>query len=196
MRAKIDISNTEIRTERLLMRPWVEADLTDLFSYASIPGVGEMAGGHYHKALGDSKKFLDKYIEDKICFALYHLDDQKVIGSLELHGSWAEDDPRFAHLAVTELGTIIAQPYWGQGLGVEVAHAALHYCFDTLGLDAIACCHFVDNHQSRRVIEKCGFSFMQIDTYYSRNMDKEFLERQYIMLKEDFRLLQEHKGQQ
>ena len=40
----IDVSSTVIETERLILHPWQEADLNDFNAYASIPGVGEMAG--------------------------------------------------------------------------------------------------------------------------------------------------------
>jgi len=33
-----------LETERLVLRSWQESDLHDLFAYASVPGVGEMAG--------------------------------------------------------------------------------------------------------------------------------------------------------
>ena len=44
MNAEIDISNVVLRTERLILRPWRESDLDDFFEYASVDGVGEMAG--------------------------------------------------------------------------------------------------------------------------------------------------------
>ena len=49
MNAEIDISNVVLRTERLVLRPWRESDLDDFFGYASVDGVGEMAGWSHHK---------------------------------------------------------------------------------------------------------------------------------------------------
>lgn len=49
MNAEIDISNVVLRTERLVLRPWQESDLDDFFGYASVDGVGEMAGGRTTK---------------------------------------------------------------------------------------------------------------------------------------------------
>ena len=186
MNIHIDITGTKISTKRLMMRAWQAADLTDLFAYASEPGVFETAGRPHHKSIEDSKKLLESYIENSICFALYHLEDQKVIGSLELHGSWASKDPRFAHLAVTELGIIVGREYWGLGIAAEAALGAISHCFTVLQADAMTACHFLDNHQSRRVIEKCGFSFMQEDVYYSRYTNREYLEKQYILLRSEF----------
>ena len=44
MNAEIDISNVILRTERMTLRPWRETDLDDFYEYASVDGVGQMAG--------------------------------------------------------------------------------------------------------------------------------------------------------
>ena len=44
MNAPIDAADIHIETERLILRPWRESDLQDFYEYASVPGVGEMAG--------------------------------------------------------------------------------------------------------------------------------------------------------
>lgn len=45
MNAEIDISNVVLRTERLILRPWREADLDDFFEYASVLGQRVHDGG-------------------------------------------------------------------------------------------------------------------------------------------------------
>ena len=40
----IDISKVILRTDRLILRPWRETDLEDFYAYASVDGVGQMAG--------------------------------------------------------------------------------------------------------------------------------------------------------
>ena len=54
MNKNIDISNVTLRTERLLLRPWRESDLDDFFEYASVDGVGQMAGWLPHKSKEES----------------------------------------------------------------------------------------------------------------------------------------------
>ena len=44
MNIQIDITNTVLHTERLTLRPWRESDLADFYEYASVDGVGQMAG--------------------------------------------------------------------------------------------------------------------------------------------------------
>ena len=92
---KIDISKIVIETERLILRSFVDADLTDFFTYASVPGVGEMAGWNYHKSIETSKEILQSFLEEKQVFAIFHKVENKVIGSLGIHESWANVDVNY-----------------------------------------------------------------------------------------------------
>ena len=42
----------------------------------------------------------------------------------------------------------------------EAVKEVIRYCFDTLHWDWVTCAHFISNRQSRRVIEKCGFTYL------------------------------------
>ena len=53
MNASIDVTNVCIETDRMILRPWKESDLLDFYAYASVPGVGEMAGWCHHKSLDE-----------------------------------------------------------------------------------------------------------------------------------------------
>ena len=44
MLAPVDITGVRLETERLILRPWTWDDLEDFFEYASIEGLGQMAG--------------------------------------------------------------------------------------------------------------------------------------------------------
>lgn len=80
MNAEIDISNVVLRTERLILRPWQESDLDDFFEYASVDGVGEMAGWSHHKTIEETQAVLTAFISGKKTFAIER--GGKVIGSL------------------------------------------------------------------------------------------------------------------
>ena len=60
MNPEIDISNVILKTERLLIRPWRQSDLDDFYSYASVDGVGQMAGWSLMKARKNLRLFLIK----------------------------------------------------------------------------------------------------------------------------------------
>jgi ribosomal-protein-alanine N-acetyltransferase len=49
--------------------------------------------------------------------------------------------------------------FWGQGLATETASASVHVAFDHLGTIALVAFTLPTNLASRRVMEKCGFTF-------------------------------------
>lgn len=179
----IDVSNVRIETERLILRAFEETDLADFFAYASVPGVGEMAGWPHHENIETSEQILRLFIEEKEVFAVYHKADRKVIGSLGLHNSWANEDHEYKQLKVKEIGYVLSKDYWGQGLIPEAVKAVIRYGFDTLGLEAFTCGHFTENSQSQRVIEKCGFRFVKQGKFYANQLGRNFGDMRYVIAK-------------
>lgn len=158
MNATFDVTGLKLETERLILRPWKEEDLGDFFEYASVPGVGEMAGWHHHESMEKSKEILTHFMEEKKTFALELKSSHKVIGSLgvELYG--LEDKlTEFKNLKGREIGYVLSRDYWGQGLMTEAVHAVINYLFHTLDYDFLICGHYDKNQQSARVQDKCGF---------------------------------------
>ena len=155
MMPPVDISNTELRTERLLLRPWRESDLEDLFEYASVEGVGENAGWLPHENREQSREVLNKFIAGRKTFAIEY--EGKVVGSLGIEKYQEAMFPEYDGLRCRELGFVLAKPYWGRGLMPEAVNAVLGWLFFDQAYDAVFCGNFVHNAQSARVQEKCGF---------------------------------------
>jgi len=182
MDVSIDVSDINIETERLILRPFSEADLEDFFAYASVPGVGEMAGWPHHQSMEASRAVLQYFLDNKDVFAIFHKADRKVVGSLGLHCSWANEDDRYKNLRSKEIGYVLSKDYWVQGLVPEAVTAVIDYGFENLGIEAFSIGHFVENSQSRRVIEKCGFTFVKESEYYSKQLDRRYDDLKYIRL--------------
>lgn len=181
MKIQIDLTGIQLETDRLILRPWRKDDLNDFFAYASVPGVGEMAGWPHHQSIETTKSVLSMFMEEKNVWALQLKENGRVIGSLGFHGSWANSDERYKNLRICEIGYVLSKDYWGRGLMPEAVRAAIRFAFDTLHLDALAVCHFTDNPQSRRVIEKCGFTFCQKDMFQLKYEARQVEEMQYIL---------------
>ncbi len=156
MNAPINVTDIRLETERLLLRPWTEADLEDFYEYASVPGVGEMAGWRHHQDISESRAILQMFIDHKKTLALELKESGKVIGSLGIENVHPDPEPEKQG---RELGYVLSKAYWGRGLMPEAVRAVIDYCFEVLHYDFLTCGHFVQNIQSRRVIEKCGFHF-------------------------------------
>jgi len=184
MDVPINLAQTQIETERLILRPWQEADLNDFYAYASVPGVGEMAGWKPHESIDVSWEVLQMFLAAQDHFALMYKESQKVIGSLGLNKSWANDDPEFSALKLKDIGFVLAKDYWGQGLMAEAVIAVIAFCFDELGLDAVTSGHNPANVQSKRVLEKCGFVYVKTSAYYYEQFDLHTHSMRYVLYKE------------
>jgi len=180
---KTDLSGVILETERLRLRPWRESDLEAFFAYASVPGVGEMAGWPHHTDIEATKAILASFIENKNVFAVADRETDAAIGSLGIHHSWANEDERFKDKNIVEIGYVLSKAHWGKGLMPEAVKAVLPYLFDTLHVDGVTVCHFKENRQSRRVIEKCGFTHMQSGVNHSKQLQRDIEDEQYLMLR-------------
>ena len=178
MNKPIDITNVILSTGRLTLRPFRDGDLADLYEYASVDGVGQMAGWLPHKNMDESRRILDMFIREKKTFALEY--QGKVIGSLGIDFYNEKDYPEFSALQGRELGYVLSKDYWGQGLMPEAVKAVTEYLFETENLDFLICGHFERNHRSRRVIEKCGFRYSRTVRFYTE-YNTEDLSMEYIL---------------
>lgn len=179
----IDITKAKLETNRLTLRAWREEDINDFFEYACVDGVGEAAGWRHHESIDISHKILNLFISEKNVYAIEYKENKRVIGSLGLHYSWANDDSNYSNFKSKEIGYVLSKEYWGNGLAPEAVMAVIHFYFEQYGLDALTCGHFMSNHQSKRVIEKCGFSFVKKSEYYAKQLDKTFDDMKYILIK-------------
>ncbi len=166
MNKNVDITDVILKTDRLILRPWKGSDLDDLYEYASVDGVGQMAGWNPHRDLEESRMILTSFIEHKKTFALEHMG--KVIGSLGIEKYSEENYPELAHLQGRELGYVLSKDFWGQGLMPEAVKAVIRWLFDVEALDFIIVGHFDWNSQSKRVVEKCGFRYIKDTKYETR----------------------------
>ena len=78
MNAFVDITGVVLETDRLILREWKETDVNDLFEYASIDGVGQMAGWSPHKSVDESTAVLKMFIDGKKTFAVALKENNKV----------------------------------------------------------------------------------------------------------------------
>lgn len=167
MNAEIDISGITLKTDRLILRPWRQEDLEDFYEYASVDGVGQMAGWLPHESKETTRMILDSFITHKKTFALEL--DGKVIGSLGIECYKEDEFPELDHLQGRSIGYVLSKDYWGQGLMPEAVKAVQKYLFEKAGLDFLVVSHYVWNGQSRRVIQKSGFKYLktiQLSTRY------------------------------
>ena len=161
MNVPFRINGTQIETGRLVLRAFRQEDLADFYAYASVEGVGEMAGWKHHESPEESQKILDSFISQDKTFAICLKETGKVIGSLGVEEYGMEQAlTEFTHYKGREIGYVLSREYWGRGLMPEAVRAVTDLCFEKLGFDFVSAGHFPGNERSARVIEKCGFAYL------------------------------------
>lgn len=159
----VDISGTILKTSRLTLREFEQTDLDDFHEYASVDGVGQMAGWLPHQDKDETQRILDIFIGGRDTFAI--VKDDKVIGSVGIKKFSAEKLAAFSNKKGCELGFVLSKDYWGQGIMPEAVLRVIDWLFEEQGMDFISCEHFVTNRQSKRVQEKCGFKYVKDSVY-------------------------------
>lgn len=147
-----------IETQRLILRPWKMEDVEDFNRYCQNPEVGPNAGWKPHESLDESREILRGWVEDhseEMNWAIVPKDRGYACGSISL----MKDGRRVGVPNCRELGYALSKEEWGKGYMTEAAKAVLAYGFEELALKILSINHYATNHRSRRVIEKCGFTY-------------------------------------
>ncbi len=142
----------KLETKRLYLRNWTEEDAEALYHCAKNPKVGPMAGWPAHQNVKESLKIIQDLLLTPYTFALILKEKNEIIGNVSLNIE--EENPSSA-----ELGCWMDAPFWGQELGVEALREVIRFGFQELKLKELWASHFEENHQSRRLQEKCGLQF-------------------------------------
>ena len=158
MNANFKLNGLILQTDRLVLRPFTFDDLQDFFNYASVDGVGEMAGWAHHQDIETSKTILRNFIAEDKTLAIVLKQTNKVIGSIGIEKYGLEEKlTEFDGYQGREIGYVLAKEHWGKGLMPEAVNAVINHLFNVVHLDFLTCGYFDFNEQSKRVQEKCGF---------------------------------------
>lgn len=146
-----------LETERLILRPWRESDAEDLYRYASDPLVGPIAGWPVHTSVENSLEIIEGVLSQPETYAVVLKSVGHVVGSIglmvgDLSNIGLPDDEG-------EIGYWIGVPFWGQGLIPEAADELIRYGYEVLNLKKLWSGYFDGNAKSKRVQEKCGFTY-------------------------------------
>jgi RimJ/RimL family protein N-acetyltransferase len=144
-----------LETERLRLR---QATLDDLDAWHEIAHDAERAWyGKAQSTLDESRTKLELRIahQERHGFSLWPVELKQTAEVLGVAGLvHLQDGPEI------EVGYRFIERHWGNGYATEAAQAALAFGFDELRLDRIVAVTLPDNHASRRVLEKCGLTFV------------------------------------
>ena len=145
----------ELRTERLILRRWREADRDPFARMNRDPVVMKFFPALLSR--GESDALID-HIEARFVDRGFGLSAVELRESGEFIGFIGLAVPSFeaAFTPCVEIGWRIGAQYWGKGLATEGARAAAEYAFATLRFQELVSFTTVGNVRSRRVMEKIG----------------------------------------
>ena len=144
-----------LRTARLTLRPFTEADTDAIFAVLANPRVMRYWDSPAWKERAQAELFIanGKRMEQEgtgARFAIERADDRALLGQCGLF-RW---NPAFRSAAV---GYCLDEPGWGQGLATEAIDGLLRWAFDALDLNRVQAEVDTRNAPSGRVLEKLGF---------------------------------------
>jgi RimJ/RimL family protein N-acetyltransferase len=146
-----------IRTERLLLRRWREADRLPFQKVNADPRVMEFLPAPLSPGESDAliERIKNHFVRHGFGpFAAELLEDATFAGFIGL--SIPTFDAPF--MPAVEVGWRLAFDCWGRGLATEGARAVVRYGFEELGLDSVVSFTVPENLRSRRVMEKIGMT--------------------------------------
>ena len=144
----------ELKTERLLLRPFRLEDVDDVYAYAKDPEWERYLGLPLPQPY--TRRDAEAYIAGRVLadwstvptFAIVL--DSTVIGGIRLRITAAHQRG--------ELGYALSRVHWGKGLMPKAAKAVMEYGFVEHGLAKICAIAHLRNVRSYRVMEKLGMT--------------------------------------
>ena len=146
-----------IETERIILREFKLGDEYEMFSnWASDPEVVKYLTWPIHENIEVTKSIIQSWVNQyqdptTIRFGITLKDTGDLVGGIDVVHYFD---------GVPEVGYCIAKKCWNKGIMTEVFSAFRDYLF-TLGFKKITIRAEVENIGSNRVIQKCGFKFVE-----------------------------------
>ena len=170
----------ELRTERLLLRPFELGDVDDVLAYASEPDVGQYISLPRPYTRDNAVEFVARQVladwSTEPTFAIVF--EGHVVGGIGLRIKRQHD--------IAELGYALAKPQWGKGLTPEAARDVVGWGFERYGLNKVGAYGALRNRQSWRVMEKLGMTREAVLRSHSKLWDEYVDEVYYGVLREEW----------
>ncbi|CAN5739594.1 GNAT family N-acetyltransferase [soil metagenome] len=171
-----------LETERLIMRPFVESDVDEIFAMRSDEDIMRFIREPQRRnESSDWIKLVSAHWKtDKLGFcAVIEKETNKFLGWC---GIW-----RLEETGEMEIGYAIDKAYWGKGFATEAAEKFMRYAFEQLNAEKLVAVARPENTASRRVMEKLGMKFVKTGTFYSQTLV------QYAISKSEWERWRQHR---
>ncbi len=158
-----------IRTERLLLRRWRDADRQPFAALNADPEVMTYLGGPQSTERSDAFAERIEAHWEAHGWGLWAVEVPDLVPFVGYVGLW----PATSSLGweSVEVGWRLARAHWGHGYATEAARRALAFGFDDVGLDEIVSFTVPANRRSRAVMERIGMHHDPADDFDHPSVD-------------------------
>ncbi len=151
----------DLKTERLTMRPVCVEDADALWPHLSNPEIPRDMAWEAHQEFAETIAFLKRAEEG---LELGHTVHWAVLLNERIAGLFSLIAIKRQHRAITydraELAYWLAPEFQRKGIMTEAGIAAIRFSFEKLGLNKLVVSHHVGNVASEKLIKKLGFRWM------------------------------------
>ncbi len=168
-----------LRTERLLLRPWRDADVAAFAELSADPAVMEFLYPLTEPGAVEAWVARVRAHWRQHRFGQWVVEIPGEAGFIGVVGLFTT--AYAAHFTpAVEVAWRLGRAYWGHGYASEAARAALDCGFDRLGLAEIVAVTVPANRRSRRVMERLGMSRAPEDDFDHPNVPDGPLKRHVL----------------
>jgi aminoglycoside 6'-N-acetyltransferase len=147
---------TELRGERVLLRPLQAEDVPEVFAIQAHPEIASRWGEP------DEAELLSKAAGTDECSAFAIELEGEVVGLIQYH---EEDDPIYRHAGID---LFLSPPVHGQGLGTDAVRTMAVHLVRERGHHRLVIDPAADNSAAIRAYEKVGFRPVGVMRQYER----------------------------
>lgn len=176
----IDVNGYQLRTIKI-------SDYLDMYAYGKKENVTKFLTWGPFDIEEEAKKSIKDIFYPRlkqglpIGYAIVDQKNNKMIGTIDFH-------TKIKHKNGAEIGFVIDDEYWNQGIMTKCLCEMIKVGFDYLDYDVIHIKHLKENIASQKVIKKCGFKWIKSEPYLyekKKNVIQDELII-YEMTKEDY----------
>lgn len=164
----IGLENKTLQSKRLTYRLLGEADKEALYEILSDKSVTEPAGFMPADSKAKFDIFFAELTQYNTGIAILHGD--VLIGYIHVN-KYVSDSSEYSGQRCVSTGFVIGKKYQNQGYATETLETVTAYLKQTF--DYCFADHFADNEPSRKVLEKCGYRYVEKYSMFFEELGKD-----------------------
>jgi ribosomal-protein-alanine N-acetyltransferase len=166
-----------LASPRLILRPFLSEDIDRLHSIYQVKDVLKYFPGSSIPSLEKVERFVTR---QHTHWQEHAYGNWAILpaGAKEISG-WAGLQ-YLPELDETEVGFLLAKPFWGQGFASEAARLSIQFGFEEIALDHIIALVHPENTASLAVVKKCGFEYEATIPLWGADLMRHTLKRPQV----------------